>query len=486
MSAFVSLIGGGLGDVSLLTLGGRAALEKAEVVLFDALANPELLQFCLQAQTIYVGKKGYGQQTRQEDIHALLVEAAQQGGGRRVARLKGGDPFVFGRGGEEALALAQAGIPFEIIPGVSSAIAAAAYAGIPVTHRGLARHFAVVTGHDLGGAHLPGHLAHADTLVILMGLHDIAEIAASLLRSGRAAQTPVAAVQRASYPDQRVVSTTLGQMVEDVQRSGLQSPTVLIVGEVTALHEELAWFVAPQSPLAGKKVVVTRTREVGSPLARLLRERGAQVTELPLLHFSRTGRVKELLAAARKHTGWAAFSSEYAVKAFFQELHEAGLDARAIAGLRFAAVGTGTHTTLAKHQIRSDYTPERSGAKYLGEGLPAEPGELVLHFGSQEPDLTLQAALTQRGANYLLLETYRSTFAPLTEAQAQALADADAVTLSSSVAAQSLAAVAGTDFPVFSIGPQTTRAARAAGFERITEAARADLGGMVESLMSTG
>lgn len=487
MTAFVSLIGGGLGDVGLLTLRGRKALEKADVVLYDALANPDLLQFCPQAQKIYVGKQGFGPQTPQADIHKLLLEHALAGGGQRVARLKGGDAFVFGRGGEEALACAEAGIPFEVIPGISSAIAAAAYAGIPVTHRGVARHFSVVTGHDLGGAHLPTHLAHVDTLVILMGLRSVAEIGASLLGAGRSPDTPVAAVERASLPSQRVLRTTLGQMANTVTEAGLQPPAVLIVGEVAALHERLNWFQpsaqTPPRPLAGRPIVVTRTRPGASPLAGMLRERGASVTEVPLLHFSPTRQPRELITGVREHQGWVVFSSEYAVSAFFDELGKAGLDSRALANLKFAAIGTGTRAALAAHHIRADYVPPRSGASFLGQGLPAKAGELVLHFGAQQPDAALKAALTERQIDYLLLETYRSAPAVLTPTQQEALAAAEVITLSSSIAARALAEVAGTVFPVLSIGPQTTAAARAAGFMRVTEAQRADLEAMVAAVV---
>ena len=482
-AAFVSLVGGGLGDVGLLTLRGREALERADVVLYDALAHPELLQFCPGAQKIYVGKQGFGPQTPQEDIHRLLLEHALANGGQRVARLKGGDAFVFGRGGEEALACAEAGIPFEVIPGVSSAIAAAAYAGIPVTHRGVARHFSVVTGHDLGGTHLPAHLAHADTLVVLMGLRSVAEIGASLLAAGRVPETPVAAVERASLPGQRVLRTTLGQMAAAVTEAGIQPPAVLIVGEVAALHERLNWFRPVPQPLAGRQIVVTRTRLGESPLAQRLREHGAAVTEVPLLHFSPTHHPRELIAGVRGHRGWVVFSSEYAVTAFFGELRRAGLDGRALAALKFAAIGTGTQAALAAHQVRADYVPPRSGAGFLGQGLPAGAGELVVHFGSQHPDAALQAALNARQLDYLLLETYRSAPAVLRPVQREALAAAEVVTLSSSIAARALAEVAGTDYPVLSIGPQTTAAARAAGFTRLTETRRADLEGMVAAVL---
>ena len=494
--AFVSLIGAGPGDVGLLTLRGREALARADVVLFDALAHPGLLDFCPQAQTIYVGKHGHGPQTRQEDIHALLLTHARAGGGQRVARLKGGDAFVFGRGGEEALACAAAGIPFEVIPGVSSALAAPAYAGIPVTHRALARSFTVVTGHDLGGPHLPAACAGADTLVILMGVQTLPDICAALLAAGRSPATPAAAIERASYPGQRVIRTTLGDLGAAAAAAQLVSPSVLVIGEVAALHDQLAWFrpaahlhnTQPQNiqPLSGRRIVVTRTRPGGSPLAGMLRERGAAVTELPLLAFGPSAQPGEVLAGVREHRGWALLSSEYAVHALFGELERAGLDARALAGLRFAVVGEGTRRALLGHHVRADYCPPRSGARHLGAGLPAQPGDLAVHFGSQDPDRVLEAALAARGLEYLLLETYRTRPQPLRPAHAEALAQADLVTLSSSVAARALAQVAGSDWPtlnlpVLSIGPQTTQAAREAGFTRITESARADLGGMVEA-----
>ena len=232
--AFVSLIGAGPGDPGLLTLRGQAALERADVVLFDYLANPELLRHAPQARTIYVGKKGFSEYISQEQINALIVEQAQHGGGQRVARLKGGDVFVFGRGSEEAQACVDAGIPFEIVPGISSAIAAPAYAGIPVTHRGDARSFAVLTGNTREGSAHYQRLSGVDTLVLLMGVRNLAEIAADLIAAGRSVDTPAATIQWGTTPQQRVASGTLGTIAAEVEKAGLEAPAVTVVGEVAA------------------------------------------------------------------------------------------------------------------------------------------------------------------------------------------------------------------------------------------------------------
>lgn len=240
--AFVSLIGAGPGDPGLLTLRGAGALREADVVLFDYLANPELLRHCPDAETIYVGKKGFSEYISQEQINALIVQKAQENGGQRVARLKGGDVFVFGRGGEEAEACVAAGVPFEVIPGVSSAVAAPAYAGIPVTHRELARSFAVLTGNTReGGAHYE-RLSGVDTLVLLMGVRNLDQISADLIAAGRDSGTPAATVQWGTTGRQRVATGTLATIAQAVREAGLEAPAVTVVGEVVRLRESLRWF----------------------------------------------------------------------------------------------------------------------------------------------------------------------------------------------------------------------------------------------------
>ncbi|WP_027481795.1 uroporphyrinogen-III C-methyltransferase, partial [Deinococcus pimensis] len=340
--AFVSLVGAGPGDPGLLTLRGREALEAAEVVLFDYLAAPELLRFCPRAETIFVGKKGYSEYISQEDINRLLVEKALEGGGRRVVRLKGGDVFVFGRGGEEALACREAGVAFEVVPGVTSAVAAPAYAGIPVTHRGAAASFGVITGREQEGDADYGNLAGVDTLVLLMGVRNLGTVAERLVRAGRSPETPAATIQWGTTSRQRVATGTLATIAAEVERAGLEAPAVTVVGEVAALRENLRWF--DTSPLLGRRVVVTRTQEGASRLADLLRARGAVVLERPLIRYGETSDTPTLyrtLSQLRSYA-WVLFTSQQAVRSFFRHLDEMGQDARAFGDARVAAVGPAT------------------------------------------------------------------------------------------------------------------------------------------------
>jgi len=295
----VYLIGAGPGDPKLITVGGAEALRLADVVVYDRLAHPKLLDHArADAERVYVGKQADRHAMKQEDINALLAGRAQEG--KTVARLKGGDPFVFGRGGEEAEYLRERGVPFVVIPGVTSAVAAPAYAGIPVTHRDAASSFAVITGHERddareSGTREPGQaegrrrwdrIAHAaDTLLFLMGVENLEEIAGQLQAHGRSPETPVALVRWGTWAGrQETLVGTLGDIVEKVRAAGFQAPAVTVVGEVVRLREKLRWFDA--GPLAGKRIVVTRAREQASEFAEKLRARGAEPIEFPLIRIA--------------------------------------------------------------------------------------------------------------------------------------------------------------------------------------------------------
>ncbi len=488
--AFVSLIGAGPGDPGLLTLRGQQALQQADVVLFDYLANPELLRHCPDAHTIYVGKKGFSEYITQEQINALIVTAAQGNGGQRVARLKGGDVFVFGRGGEEAEACAQAGVPFEIVPGVTSAIAAPAYAGIPVTHRDVARSFAVLTGNTReGGAHYE-RLSGVDTLLLLMGVRNLDSIAAELIAAGRDPQTPAATVQWGSTHQQRVATGTLETIAGAVREAGLEAPAVTVVGEVVKLRDKLRWFDnAPTfgGPLSGKTVAVTRTRDGSSALSDVLRARGADVLEVPLIRFEAASDGGEAaLNALRDFTGWLLLTSNRAVTALFSLLDGAGLDTRALAGVRIAAVGPSTARSLAERGLRADFVPSTPGARHLGAELPVASGEATLHLTSQLAEDELRKELEARGIGYRRAELYRTEAAAPGENELERLKTAAVLTLASGSAARHLAQLAGTDFnpmdmPVAAMGPQTADAARAAGFTRVTVAVTASLDALADA-----
>ena len=480
--AFVTLVGAGPGDPELLTLRGLRALQEAEVVLFDYLANPAFLQHCPQAETIYVGKKGYSEYIKQPQINELMVQKAQEGGGRRVVRLKGGDPFVFGRGGEELAACAEAGIPFEVVSGVTSAIAAPAYAGIPLTYRGLARSFAVLTGSTQEGrAHFES-LASVDTLVLLMSVTHLREITGDLIAAGRSPDLPAAVIEWGSLPRQRVAVGTLSSIAAEVEAQGLQAPAVTVVGEVVGLREKLDWFVPPAEPLAGKVVAVTRTRDHASGLSALLRRQGASVIEVPLIRFAPPSDPSGVQARLRdlNGTGWLALTSGQAVTALFERLQSAGLDARHLSGVKIAAVGPSTAQSLLAHGLRADFVPSKAGARYLAAELPHTAGK-VLHPTSQQAEDELQAGLASRGVGYERLEVYRTESADLSPLQRQQLASADVVTLASGSAARHLATLAGTALRVAVMGPQTADAARRAGFEQITLAPEATLEGLAQA-----
>jgi len=479
--AFVSLVGAGPGDPGLLTLRGRAALEGAEVVLYDYLASPELLRYCSRAELIDVGKKGYSEYVTQEDINALIVRKALQDGGRRVVRLKGGDPFVFGRGGEEALACRAAGVPFEVVPGVTSAIAAAAYAGIPVTHRGVASSFAVITGRERDGDADYGNLSGVDTLVLLMGVKNLRTVSERLVRAGRSPGTPVVTVQWGTTFRQRVATGTLDTIADEVERAGIEAPAATIVGGVAGLRDELRWF--DTSPLLGRSVVVTRTRDGNSVLADALRARGARVLELPLIRYAPTANPHALygILSQLRSYAWVLLTSQQAVTELFRHLDEMGQDARAFGDARVAVVGPATARALEARGIRADYQPATPGGVHLAAGLPAGPGARVLHLASHVAEPDLEEALATRDLRVERAELYRTED---TEPDADALTtlrDVDVVTLASGSAARHFARVAGTAYRVAVMGPQTERAAREVGFERVTVAREASIPALVDA-----
>lgn len=360
----VYLVGAGPGDPGLLTVRGREVLAHAEVLVYDRLVAPELVALAPpEAERIYAGKAPGQHTLSQAEINALLVARARAG--RRVVRLKGGDPFVFGRGGEEAEALAAAGVPFEIVPGVTSAVAVPAYAGIPLTHRALASSFVVATGQE-GEARGPQPLAHerladaADTLVFLMGVERLPAIVTALLAAGRAPSTPVAVIQAGTLPEQRTVVGTLADIVDRVRAAGLGPPAVTVVGEVVRLREQLRWF--DTRPLFGRRVLVTRTREQASTLVELLRAAGARPIECPTIAIAPPPSYAALDAALRElaaveRPAWVIFTSANAVAAVGARLAALGLDARVFGRAQLAAIGPATAEALRQLGLRADYAP---------------------------------------------------------------------------------------------------------------------------------
>jgi uroporphyrinogen III methyltransferase / synthase len=372
----VWLVGAGPGDPKLLTIRGKECLEQADVVLYDHLANPELLKYASpQAERIYVGRKGRKTYRDQAEINALLIDRAKEG--KKVVRLKGGDPFVFGRGGEEAEVVAQAAIPFEVVSGVTSAVAVPAYAGIPITHRTLASTVAFVTGHEdpekpVSAMEWP-RLASADgTLVFLMGMKNFSHIVDRLIQEGKSATTPVALIQWGTYARQRTVVGTLGDIVEKARVEGLTPPTVIVVGEVVRLRDRLNW--CESRPLFGKAILVTRPREQAPALSNMLGELGAETTECPTLEicppesWDEVDRAIHLLDTYQ----WVIFTSVNGVQYFMKRLRFHRKDSRVFAGIRICCIGPKTTEELEQWGLQADLVPK----SFQAEGILDAMGKL--------------------------------------------------------------------------------------------------------------
>jgi uroporphyrinogen III methyltransferase/synthase len=495
---FVSLIGAGPGDPGLLTLHGANALACADVVVYDYLANPGLLAHARpQAERIYAGKQASRHTLTQDEINALLVERGLAG--QRVARLKGGDPFVFGRGGEEALALVEAGVPFEVIPGVTSAVAAPAYAGIPVTHRGLASSLAVITGHEdpekEGSAIDWPHLATGvDTLVFLMGVGNLPHIVEQLVAHGRPPETPVALVRWGTTPEQETVSGTLADIVSRVQAAGFKPPAVTVVGAVATLRTRLHWF--EDRPLFGQRVLVTRSREQASVLISRLRALGAEAVELPAIRPAPPDDWSPLdrAIAALSTCDWIVFTSTNGVRYFWERLGLAGLDARALHGIRLAAIGPMTAAELQACGLRPDYVPDEYVAEAIAAGLGDVRGRRVLLPRADIARPALAALLRQRGGDVVEVTAYR-TLRPEMEAGElrDLLARITVATFTSSSTVRNLAEMArdaGLELGrvleqavVACIGPITAATARELGLDVDVEAQEYTVNGLVEALV---
>ena len=365
----VYLVGAGPGDPGLATLRAAEVLRDADVVIYDYLANTELLSIApSNAERIYVGKQAGAHTLSQEEINALLIAKGMEG--KSVVRLKGGDPFVFGRGGEEACALSQAKIPFEVVPGVTAAVAVPAYAGIPVTHRDWTATVAFVTGHedptkDESSIAWDKLATGIGTIVFYMGMSNLPMIVERLMRHGRSADTPIALIRWGTKPEQKTLVGTLGTITEVARDSGLKPPVIIIVGEVVRLRDTLNWFET--RPLFGKKIIVTRAREQASGLNRLLQAEGAETIEFPTIAIVPPQSWEALDAAIGRLDafGWVVFTSANGVWYFMERLNLAGKDARALGRSRLAAIGPETAAALGRHGLKADLVP----SEYKAEGI---------------------------------------------------------------------------------------------------------------------
>ncbi len=411
----VYLVGAGPGDYQLMTLKGQQYIRLADTIVYDRLADSRLLAEARpDVELIYVGKASSDHTMRQEDINQLLVDKAQEG--KRVLRLKGGDPFVFGRGGEEALTLKENGIAFEIVPGVTSAIAVPAYAGIPVTHRGIAASFAVVTGHE--DPTKPestiqwSHLAKAvDTLVFLMGVENLPHITGKLMEHGRSGDTPAAVIRWGTKPEQRVLVTTVAEAAEAVAKAGIKPPAIFLVGDVVRLRDELAWF--DSKPLFGKRVLVTRAREQASALTSELESLGAQCIEAPAIKILPPEDEYRALDDAINELSsyqWLVFTSPNGVDRFFDRLWSKKLDSRALAGAKLAAIGVSTAARLQRQGLRADIIPMEFRAEAVVEAL--EPhlsaGQRILIPRAAVARDVLPTQLTELGMHVTVAHAYRT------------------------------------------------------------------------------
>ena len=412
MSGNVILVGAGPGDPGLLTVKGREALAQAEVVVYDRLISPAILAMIPEgAEAIDVGKRAARHTVPQREINQILLRKAQEG--KHVVRLKGGDPFVFGRGGEELEILAENGIDFQVIPGVTSAVAAA-YAGIPVTHRDCCSSLHVVTGHRREGTALDiqfrALVQGGGTLVFLMGVGALPEIVSGLLEAGMAPNTPAAMVERGTTPCQRRCGGTLSNLPERAAEMGISSPAVIVVGQVCAQAEKFDWF--SRLPLKGRRILVTRPKERAGALSEKLRALGADVTEYPCIAtvpLDPCPELEEALGRLSRYE-WLAFTSPAGVEAVWRCLGRLGRDARAFGNIKLAAIGGGTAKALEGHGLSADLVPEVYDARHLGMALAGAAKARVLILRAQEGSPALTEALSGAGVSYDDIAVYRTIY----------------------------------------------------------------------------
>jgi uroporphyrinogen III methyltransferase/synthase len=509
----VYLVGAGPGDPGLMTARSLELIAAADAIFYDRLIPPGALDGARpDASLAYVGKASAAaepatqqsgplpagptatrhQSVPQEEINEKLVEAARAG--RSVVRLKGGDPFVFGRGGEEGEALREAGIEFEVVPGVTAGVAATAYAGVPVTHRDDASAVAFVTGHedpekDQSALDWKALAAFPGTLVFYMGVRRLAANAAALIEAGRDPQEPAAAIERGTMDGQRTVVASLGTIAATVQSEGIAAPALIVVGPVVERRESLGWL--ERRPLHGCRVVVTRARAQASGFAAALRALGAEAVELPAIRIeplTDSPEVRRAIAVIGDYS-LVCLTSPNGVRLLFAALREVGLDARALAGAKLAAIGPGTARALSEHGLEADVVPERFVAEALVEALAGieVSGRRVLVARAAEARDVLPDALRERGAEVDVVALYETVREQPAAEAIEAAQGADYITFTSSSTVRNLREALGGRFPtgarIVSIGPVTSEAVRDAGLTVDVEAERHDVDGLLDALL---
>jgi uroporphyrinogen III methyltransferase/synthase len=490
----VYLVGAGPGDLGLVTLRAKDCVKNADVVVYDHLANPDILGWAKdEAEIIYSGKQP-GESRTQQEINALLVDKAREG--KQVVRLKGGDPFVFGRGGEEAQEIAAAGIPFEIVPGITSAIAGPAYAGIPITHRAHNSHVTFFTGHEdptkTGSAIDYGALAKlGGTQVMLMGVERLGAVTSEMLKHGVRSDLPVALIRWATTGQQRTLTGTLSDIAQKAEANNFEAPALAVFGDVVSLRDRLSWY--DKRPLLRKRIVVTRTRKQAGILSDKLRALGAHVIELPTIRIEPPTNLREFAELVQDAHGydWIVFTSANGVDAFFEIFFKLYDDAREIGGVRIAAIGPATAQRVKDFHLHVDLQPE----DFVAEGVVREfkkqgsiENERILVVRAEKAREVLPKELSAAGAIVDEAFAYRTVpeTRDLTGARRQlAAGGADVITITNSSTVENLLAL-GLPWPkgmrVASIGPITSKTVRDHGLNVDIEARRHDIDGLVKAI----
>lgn len=497
----VYIMGVGPGDYKLATLKAIECISKADVVVYDRLIGSRLLNHARKdAELVYVGKMPDHHVVPQDKINEILVKKALEG--KTVARVKGGDPFVFGRGGEEAESLLEYGIEFEIIPGVTSSIAVPAYAGIPVTHRDFCSSFHIITGHERAekGKSIIDYEALArieGTLVFLMGVKNLPQISGNLIKYGKDGSTPAGVIEKGTTADQRVITGTLADIAEKVQEYGVKSPAITVVGNVVNLRERLKWF--PHGKLAGKRVIVTRSREQASKLVDKIEELGGEVLEFPTIKIAEPESYVQFdrILGNLRGFAWIVFTSVNGVDAFFKRMKEKRIDIRQLYGIKLCAVGEATGEQLNNYGLSIDYMPEKFTTGDLLEGLLklVKQGEKVLLARADIANPGLAEGLKENGIAFEDLVVYRTLADAAGREEILSLLDEnriDYITFTSSSTVKNFVSIIGKDMPdkiskvkAVCIGPVTAKTAEELGISVGAVADVYTIDGLVQKLIYT-
>jgi uroporphyrinogen III methyltransferase/synthase len=487
----VYLVGAGPGDPELITWKGRRLLAIADSVLFDHLANEHLLELTRpDCERIYVGKKKSVHSFSQEEICGMLIERARRGW--TVVRLKGGDPFIFGRGGEEVEALADAGIAFEVVPGVTSPLGIAAYSGVPLTHRDHTSVVTFITGHEPSAIDWD-KVGAAETLVIFMGLTSMREIAREIVARGRSAATPAMAVRWGTRPDQETVTGTLGDLADKIDAAHMRPPATIIIGEVVGLRGKLNWF--ERLPLFGRKIVVTRARDQAGEFSERLRSLGADAIELPVISLEAPADTGPLDAAIEKLSSydWLIFTSVNGVRFFLERLDQSRSDLRSLRA-RICAIGPATRRAVEALHLKVDLMPE----EYVAESVVGafsrmnlEGQRILLPRAAVARDL-IPVELSRLGANVDVVEAYRNMIPSDAKSLAREIFSAarkpDWITFTSSSTVENFVSIAGREqlagVHIASIGPVTSETIRARGLRADAEAQPYTIDGLIAAILA--